>query len=134
MFAGRSTNLHRVWDHDLIAWTRRSVADYADMLARSLGPGERRRFGRGGPVQWAEESQRLARRAYAALPERRGPKQSIELGDDYAEAMLSTLDEQLLRAGVRLAAALDRAFAPKAPAASPATLQALKRCVPARRR
>jgi hypothetical protein len=128
-FAGRSANLHSVWDYELISWTGRSVPDYVAMLAHSLTASEARRFKRGGVREWAIEAQRVARRVYARLPkpgENAGP---IELGDDYASAALPTLDEQLLRAGVRLAAALDAAFAKPGPAASASQLAAARACI-----
>lgn len=131
-FAGRSANLHGVWDYALISWTGRSVPDYVAMLAHSLTATEARRFKRGGVREWALEAQRVARRVYAKLPKSRANAarpESIELGDDYAVAVLSTLDEQLLRAGVRLAAALDAAFAKAGPAATDSQLTAARACV-----
>jgi hypothetical protein len=125
-FADHNSNLHRVWDYELIHWTGRSVLDYVAMLARSLKPAEARRWKRGGVRDWVIEAQRAARRAYAKLPKRAGP---IELGDAYANAMLHTLDEQLLRAGVRLAAALDAALARPGPPATDQQLTAARECV-----
>ncbi len=129
-FAGRKTNLHRVWDHALLEWTGRSVADYADMLARSLRPVEKKQLARGNAAAWAEEAARISRRAYARLPkpgERQRGNAPIELGDDYASAMLPALDEQLLRAGVRLAYVLESAFARPEPATE-ADLASIRRC------
>jgi hypothetical protein len=131
-FAGRSANLHSVWDYGLISWTGRSVPDYVAMLARSLTAAEARRFKRGGVREWVLQAQRVARRVYAKVPKPRAnaaPSEPIELGDDYAAAALPTLDEQLLRAGVRLAAALDAAFAKPGPAASDSQLTAARACV-----
>jgi hypothetical protein len=128
-FAGRIANLHSVWDSELIAWTGRNVSDYVAMLARSLKPPEARRFKRGGVRDWVLEAQRVARRVYAKLPAAADPKQTIELGDDYAKRVLPMLDEQLLRAGVRLAAAIDRAFARPGPTVTELQLAAARACV-----
>jgi hypothetical protein len=131
-FAGRGANLHSVWDYELIFWTGRSVTDYVAMLAHSLTAAEARRFKRGGVRDWALEAQRVARRVYEKLPRPRANAavpEPIELGDDYASALLPTLDEQLLRAGVRLAAALDTAFAKPGPAATDSQLTAARACV-----
>ena len=127
-FERRETNLHRVWDHDLIAWTGRSVAAYSDMLVRSLRAPERQRLSGGSVVQWAEESQRAARHAYAGLPLPLRDAPPISLDDRYAKSMLRLLDAQLLRAGVRLAHTLDSVLAKRAPAAGDAVVEALLRC------
>jgi hypothetical protein len=126
-FAEHDTNLHRVWDYELIHWTGRKVSDYVAMLARSLKPAEARRWRRGGPRDWALQAQRVARKAYAKV--RKPRPDPIVLGDAYASAMLAVLDEQLLRAGVRLAAALDLAFAKPAPPATEQQLMAARACL-----
>jgi hypothetical protein len=129
-FAGRSANLHSVWDYELLSWTGRNVRDYVSMLARSLTPSDVRRFKRGSVRDWVVQAQRVARRVYPKLPAATAPKSPLELGDDYAQRMLPILDEQLLRAGVRLAAALDRVFARPGPAATELQLTAARACVP----
>jgi hypothetical protein len=129
-FAGRSLTLHGFWDFELLAWTGRKVGDYIAMLSRSLTPAEARRFKRGNVRDWVLEAQRTARRVYAKLPVAADPQQPIELSPDYAKRMLPILDEQLLRAGVRLAAALDRAFASPGPAATELQLTAARACGP----
>lgn len=121
-FAGRRMNLHEVWDHALITWTQRSVGDYVAMLERSLTKRDRTRFKRGNVRDWVVESQRAARAVYGKLP---GPDD--DLAEGYAPAVLAMLDERLLRAGVRLAAALENALASSAPA-SDAQLAALTHC------
>lgn len=132
-FVDRLASLHGVWDHELIAWTGRSVADYVGMLMHSLRPAEARQWARGSVRDWVVESQRVARRAYGKLPKPSGDPPLIELGDSYAKAMLTVLDQQLLRAGVRLAAALDRAFERPGPEASLEQLTAAQACTPAPR-
>lgn len=128
-FAHRSSTLHRVWDHDLIVWTGRSVPVYVDMLVRSLGERERRRIARGDFVSWAEEAQRTARRVYAPIPEPSTTTAApIELGDRYANAMLRILDEQLLRGAVRLAHTLETTVTKPQPPADDAVVHRLTRC------
>jgi hypothetical protein len=127
-FAGRTSNLHAVWDYELIAWTKRSVADYVDLLARSLTNNDARRFRRGTVRDWTEEAQRAARSAYAKLPAPGDRTEPLELDDRYAAAVLPLLDEQLLRAGVRLAAALDSALAKPGKRVSESQLTAARAC------
>jgi hypothetical protein len=128
-FAGHETTLHGVWDYHLIASKRQSVPDYLARLAASLDPADAERWKRGTLVDWVIESQRAARRAYANLPR---PKRTrlLALGPRYAAAVLPLVDRQLLRAGVRLAAVLDTAFANPGPPVPPAQRAAAATCVP----
>jgi nuclease S1 len=126
-FAGEETNLHAVWDYMLIASTRRTVADYVAKLTQAPNAAASR-WSRGTVADWAIESQRAARRVYSNLPRPRNER--IQLGPKYVAAVLPIVDAQLLRAGVRLASALDAAFAQPGPAVSEEQRAAAKVCVP----
>lgn len=115
-FFGEATNLHRLWDTLLLqrrlgwprSWSRRSLAR---SLAGSIAPGERSRWARGTPLEWARESFALARsHVYTA-----GPGEELCPGDDLGEAYyrrnLPVVEEQLRKAGARLAWLLSRALA-----------------------
>lgn len=128
-FAGQQTSLHGLWDYALIASRRRSVADYVAKLAQSRKPDVLQRWRRGTVADWALESQRAARRVYANLP-RPSADARIELGPKYVAAVLPIVDEQLLRAGVRLAAALEAAFAKPGPAVSEEQRAEARLCIP----
>lgn len=127
-FFGEETNLHGVWDYALIASRRSSVADYVAKLTQSPRAGASH-WSRGTVADWAIESQRAARRAYSNLPRPTGSER-IELGPKYVAAVLPIVDAQLFRAGVRLAAALDAAFAQPGPAVSEEQRAAARACVP----
>jgi hypothetical protein len=58
------------------------------------------------PRAWADESLALARDPLFAV------REGARLGDAYFERAMPVVSERLAQAGVRLAAALDAAFAP----------------------
>lgn len=99
-FFGEPTNLHAVWDYGLMEHTGFTVTAWTDLLNRSGLSGD----GRGTPVQWAEESVRVAAQHAYLLPTNR------ELGQAYFDANLPVLKQQLFRGGVRLAALLNAIF------------------------
>jgi hypothetical protein len=76
--------------------------NYALQLVREITLAKRRRWSRGDPVAWANESYRIAVRAvYGRLPH------CGALSEDYETAALPIANEQLERAGVRLAKVLN---------------------------
>lgn len=103
-WSGRSTNLHRVWDSELInsagldydAWFGRVRA-----RARTLG---RREVERGSIGDWATESHTAARDfAYRLAP-------GGDPGPDYVSSNLPRVEDRLARAGIRLGFLLNRAL------------------------
>ena len=112
-FFGRDTragdvpyNLHAVWDTSII---RREIGrehtdwrHYADALAAAVTAEERREWTRRGADDWTLESSRLAFSAAYTAPE------NIE--GRYYENSVGVIEKQLQRAGIRLAALLNRAM------------------------
>jgi hypothetical protein len=120
-------NLHAVWDSALLdrAMGSRSPEQYADLLDRQLA-GQLAGWQHGTPADWATESHRVADAVvYAKLPTPL-PIQSgdvtrcdqhrvsdhwrgfdEELGRPYYDAVRPALDEQLAKAGARLAMLLN---------------------------
>lgn len=94
----RGTNLHRVWDSLMLDDAHLSAARYAQVLANDGIPAN----SGGTPVQWAEESCRIARGAY---PSTRTITQA------YVARERPVAELRLRQAGARLAALLDREFA-----------------------
>ena len=100
-------NLHGVWDETLIA--HRQLRDQALVSAVRSAPGTLRLDqGRPGrPEEWALESFTLARPAML-------PAQGV-VDDAYERAQHGVVDQQLARAGVRLAGILNAALASAPP-------------------
>ncbi len=101
-FMGHQTNLHAVWDSGIIAPAiKGDERGYALQLAREITEEKRAIWAQGNPVSWADESHRIAAQViYGELPN------SGTLPDSYEAIALPVVNEQLERAGVRLATVL----------------------------
>jgi hypothetical protein len=72
-------------------------------LVASITPQKKRAWQEGNPRTWTWETHQLAlSRVYGPLPQGAPPV----LGDDYVGQATQLIEEQLAKAGVRLAAAL----------------------------
>jgi hypothetical protein len=90
-FLGDNMNLHQVWDGRLL--DRAGLAS-SDDLEKLFGGRDLARMSDGDAVQWANESQRVARiHAYHFSPAK-------TLGQDYVQENVPVVEEQLFRAGV----------------------------------
>jgi hypothetical protein len=101
-FRGLSTNLHAVWDTEIL---RSALGpddrSYALKLAQTITTVEIESWSKGDPVTWANEGNEIAARViYGDLPH------VGTLPENYEARALPIVDEQLRRAGVRLAAVL----------------------------
>ena len=96
---GQPTNLHRVWDSQIISRRRISFRRWADSLDRPTRK-QVAAWRDSGPLDWAAESQALRPQVY-----RIGDG---ELSKRYDRENLPTVRKRLLQAGVRLAAFLER--------------------------
>lgn len=94
----RGTNLHRVWDSLMLDDAHLSAARYARALMDESAPVQ----SGGPPVQWAEESCRIARDVYP-------PTRTITQA--YMERERPIAEQRLRQAGTRLAALLNRELA-----------------------
>ena len=99
---GARTNLHRIWDSDAVASLGPDPLHVAANLTAGLTPQQKAKDSAGTPADWADQSFIVAKKIYAGLP------QDGNLPDDYARRQGATTREQLLRAGLRLAAVLNR--------------------------
>ena len=103
---GRSTNLHKVWDGELIEAFGMGGSEYFDTLRREMDAIDLPALERGTVVDWAMEGHRIAvERVYRPIP--RGGR----LGRGYIEAGRPIVDHALIAAGVRLAKVLNDALA-----------------------
>ena len=95
-------NLHAVWDSRLIARRKLDDRAYVAYLQRLIVDKRLSAHASGTPVQWAEQSFRLAKDALM------NPGANID--DGYYRRHIAVIDERLALAGVRLAAVLNRAL------------------------
>jgi hypothetical protein len=100
-FFGKASNLHAVWDSDLVDAERWSASEWASNLDRRLTPEQLRDWSSADPEQWIADSGAIRPRLYPASP---------DLSWTYIYAHRQTLDEQLAKGGLRIAAWLNRTF------------------------
>ena len=101
---GRRTNLHTVWDTAILAAAvRGDERGYALELVHTITAAEIDHWRIGSAADWANESYRVARQViYGQLPHEPGA-----LPEGYERVALPVVNEQLEKAGVRLAAVLN---------------------------
>ena len=101
-FFGERTDLHKVWDGEMIDRSGEGWESMARRLHGEVGDVDRVKWRLGTAIDWALESFRLAeKRAY------RKPANGWNLGRGYTEENLPLVEEQLKKSGVRLAATLN---------------------------
>ncbi|MFQ3664689.1 MAG: S1/P1 nuclease [Sphingomonadaceae bacterium] len=100
-FFGRPTNLHAVWDSDLIDHEKLSFSEWTARFQRRLTPEQLRAWSDPDPEQWVDDAVAIRGALYPADPDLRW---------DYVFQHRRTLDEQLAKGGLRLAAWLNRLF------------------------
>lgn len=103
---GKAMNLHHLWDMEFLTFSGLNDKQYAEVLldkTQKLTTAEREAIEKGTIPDWAMESHRLARAAYQ-LPANR------HLDDSYLKEHQPIVEQQLVRAIVRLAFVLNRAF------------------------
>jgi hypothetical protein len=104
-FNGKPWNLHAVWDSAIVERQDADAEHYAALLTTWLKAQPQEVFQGGSVVDWAMESHDIARDHVYVLPE------NHKLGGEYVQTNASVVDQQLIKAGVRLAKVLNEAFA-----------------------
>ncbi|MBA9075579.1 MULTISPECIES: S1/P1 nuclease [Rufibacter] len=97
------TNLHRLWDSQLIEYQQLSYTEYATAL--NCVSKEQSKIWKNQPMtQWFFESYQIADQLY------KGVKPQEKLSYTYNFHYIATLNAQLLKGGVRLAGVLEEIF------------------------
>jgi hypothetical protein len=106
IFQGYPTNLHAVWDTGTIEPALGpDERSYALKLVQDILPDKLESWSKEDPVGWANEGYEIAADViYGKLPH------SGTLPESYEAEALPIVDEQLKRAGVRLATVLNKAL------------------------
>lgn len=103
-FFGKKSNLHSVWDSDLLESTHRwSYTEWQKQIDR-VSRKEQKRITQGSTVDWIEESVQLAHDVYENTPA------GINISYDYINHYAPAIEQQLLKGGLRLAAILNRLY------------------------
>ncbi len=102
-FNGERTNLHRLWDGDLLGRyvIRQLLTDWQTQLTAE----QKARWCEGDISAWAAESLQLTHRIYHRY------QQSQQEGSAYRDEFAPQLQQRMARAGVRLSCILDNLYA-----------------------
>jgi hypothetical protein len=101
-FMWQKTNLHRVWDSDLIDHQQLSYTEYADWI--NVATKDQIAAWQSAPIlEWANESMGLRPLVYN-FPE------NGKLSYEYNAACITTLNDRLTQAGIRLAHILNQIY------------------------
>ena len=104
---GRLTNLHEVWDSEILELAGESEEELTKRLSQRITPQLKRQWEKGLLRDWSWETHLIAIRvAYAALPSG-SPK---VLDEKYVRLAREAIEEQLAKGGVRLAELLNRTW------------------------
>ena len=111
-FPGRkkAVSLHTVWDTLILQRSKgkQSVAEYGDALNEKITEKQAKAWATGTPQAWAAGSWEVARDVvYRDVPAAGNPP---VISEEYIARAQPIVDEQIQKAGVRLAAALNLAF------------------------
>ncbi|GAB2902405.1 S1/P1 nuclease [Microbulbifer echini] len=101
-FFGEETNLHALWDIQLVSRVVADWQDYAQRQTEIIRPGERQLWQSTTVEEWARESHQIAHNlAYT---------NEIQLGEKYFLRSQDSVEIRLQQGGVRLAAVLNKAL------------------------
>ncbi len=101
-YFGRPTNLHRVWDSQLVDSEQLSYSEWVQWLGAKITAEDFRAWNDPNPLTWIAESANLRNRIYPDDP---------DLGWDYGFQWIATIRLRISQAGVRTAAYLNALFA-----------------------
>lgn len=108
---GEQTNLHAVWDTAVVEALGSSEETVTAALTSKIAPSDREAWNQGTAVSWANETWAVAKRfVYGSFPGEGQTDAPIVLSITYANAQRAVVARQLERAGVRLAAVLNRSL------------------------
>lgn len=103
-FFDELTNLHSVWDAEIIDRQKLSYTEWSDWLNAKISPEDITAWAASGPADWADESAELRKQVYP-------PETARDLSYQYVYDNLGIIRTRLSQGGIRLAAYLDDAFA-----------------------
>lgn len=100
----KPNNLHWVWDEEVINFQQLSYTEYAKSI-NEASSSQREEWAKSDLNHWIFESYQLSDIVYASA--KSGDKLSFKYNYDY----IATINQQLLKGGIRLAALLNQLFA-----------------------
>jgi hypothetical protein len=106
---GNRKNLHAVWDTEVVEALGDDPGTVATALERNIMPEQKQQWSKGTIADWANQSFQIAKtQIYGTLPTTGGTDAPVIVPPDYAQREGNVTRTQLERAGVRLAAILNK--------------------------
>jgi hypothetical protein len=102
-FFGRNTNLHRIWDSDLIEGKKMSYTEMARELQKRISPTLIDSLNAKSTADWLREAAAYRPQIYDLPADKK-------LGYEYIYKYYYIAEERLIAAGIRLAAALEEIY------------------------
>jgi hypothetical protein len=102
---GKSTNLHAMWDDQLIEFQQLSYTEYAKVINHPTAA-QKAEWQKQNVADWIVDSYSITEKIYKEIESMQGNRLSYRYNYDH----LKTLDQQLLKGGVRLASLLNQIF------------------------
>jgi hypothetical protein len=99
-FFGRNTNLHAMWDSDIIEYKNLTLADL--LKTNSYKPNELSAIKQIDITGWAKDSRKYLKNVYGL--------NEAKVTDIYVDANYPIIEQQILKAGLRLASVLEHYF------------------------
>lgn len=115
-FRGKPTNLHAVWDSDLVDEEQLSFTEMAAKLERHISNQEIISWWDINPLDWIKESAEIRDNVYPPSPAQSGGGAPVpDLSYTYIHRFTPVVEHRLSQAGIRLAAYLNAIFAEPQP-------------------
>jgi hypothetical protein len=111
-FFGEGSNLHRLWDYEIIEWHSKDESLWLHELVACITPFNALEWSGGDEVDWANESLSIAKTAYSLPGSHAVIRSGTRLGEEYCRFALPIIRQQLARAAIRTAAVLNAIFDP----------------------
>lgn len=109
-FFGEGTNLHRLWDRNMLTHAEKNEGRWLRTLLAMDTPKARQKALTGLVEDWATESLLAARKAYVNPRTGKMIRKGARLGQAYQDANLPVARQRLYLSGIRLAAVLNEIF------------------------
>jgi len=100
-FFGKSTNLHKVYDFEVIQYAKKSEEQWVFELTKDLTDEKIKEIQEGSLLDWVNDSHQYVQGVYDQLPNKKDGK--IVMNEEYVNYADAIIKEQMLEAGLRLA-------------------------------
>ena len=107
---GRGSNLHRVRDSQIMERHTENEQVWLWDMTHFANPQKVKEWSRGSVEDWATETLQVAKKAYCMAGSKKVMRSGTEIDEKYCAFALPIIQEQLAKAGVRVAWVLNEIF------------------------